>query len=339
MNKRLHPFHQGFIDEVVPDELLLQIMEVPDKPGKMRLRCESMLDYFFLRMNSNDVTHLYGCTALMALVESTSCVYGKIQKGDIFLFPGTFSNPAPEFTGKPLINGSFHSPLTPDSSALHQQMCDLLNMPTSDFVGFSVTVGEDRSCIGWNSGTCNPHWFNERAIPDSWHADIKEALNQENIAKGLYLNLIYQYDGRKYYVGAFSANSASTLNLIPESNAGKNCLLELRCNGWYGYPDAFFYMYVDNKAVYQNKFGVLLLDGNSEPIFWALETYLDDGGKTKAKIKLAANGEIKSSVSILNPTIIMYEPDSSEATLGFSDSDSWHLECELAWKTDVDFDE
>src|SRR5262249_45017742 len=78
------------------------------------------------------------------------------------------------------LNGVRRGPLNRDNGetrTLHRQLCDLLGMPTTDFIGFGVSYPWYQSGnVGYNSGTCNNYQFGMRELPVVWQDAVNVAL-------------------------------------------------------------------------------------------------------------------------------------------------------------------
>ena len=151
----------------------------PTSPASTKVSAEGRGNYGTLSANPD-----YGMTGLMAMnTWDTSC-YGEVRPGYIFLFPGTYDSPPPTYQGTVYLNCSVQQALTGSGGTLHGEMCAILGRPTTDFIGFSCNYPYNGAGnVGYNSGTCNPYWFNgSREIPadcngTNWQAIVYDALD------------------------------------------------------------------------------------------------------------------------------------------------------------------
>ena len=113
-------------------------------------------------LNAPNASNGYGMTGLMAMNTWQTTCYGEIRPGYIFLFPGIRTYNPPSYSGTVRLNCATHAALSFDSpGALHQQMCDILGRPATDFIGFSCMYPYNGpGKMGYHSWTCNPYWFN-----------------------------------------------------------------------------------------------------------------------------------------------------------------------------------
>lgn len=148
----------------------------PPWPPTTSLTPDSYYNFVSLSNDAN-VAHGYGATALMCVVGFNSACYGTVRPGTIFLFPGTYNGAAPPYVGTPHIDCAPHAPLNASSGVpLHAQMCALLGQPTTNFIGFAVNYPLDPATMGYNSATCNVHWFGTRTLPLDWQEFVYDAL-------------------------------------------------------------------------------------------------------------------------------------------------------------------
>lgn len=142
---------------------------------------------------STNAENGYGMTGLMVVDESAGneC-YGSLSPGTVFLFPGISitDNPDPEpYANASLLklNCESQDPLrfSEGGATMHAQMCKLLGLDPSYFIGFSLTypwVTTSGVNINYHSGTCNVRWFGSRDIPScscnriNWRNQIMAAL-------------------------------------------------------------------------------------------------------------------------------------------------------------------
>lgn len=146
--------------KIVSDTALLTC---PTPPATTKVSAEGRSNYATLAPNAD----YYGMTGLMAMQTWNTSCYGEVRPGYIFLFPGSYTYSPPPYSGTVRINCQNHSPMTPaGGGTLHGQMCALLGRPTTDFIGFAVSYPYNSAGnVGYNSGTCNPHYFGSRTIP------------------------------------------------------------------------------------------------------------------------------------------------------------------------------
>ncbi|TJY34838.1 hypothetical protein [Pontimicrobium aquaticum] len=131
----------------------------PTPPVTTKVSAESRSNYSTLSANAASG---YGMTGLMAMNTWQTACYGEVRPGYIFLFPGIRSSSPSAYNGTVNLNCAQHQALSFDSpGTLHQQMCDILGRPASDFIGFSCMYPYNgANKMGYHSWTCNPHWFN-----------------------------------------------------------------------------------------------------------------------------------------------------------------------------------
>jgi len=152
--------------------------QAPPWPSSTSLTQDSYGNFVSLS-NDHNVAHGYGATGLMCVVEFQSAHYGAVQPGTIFLFPGTYRLSPPAYVGTPRLNGAAHPPLDAASGVpLHKQMCDLLEQPTQNFIGFAANYPLAEATTGYNSRTCNEFWFDTRTLPLDWQQFVYGALEQ-----------------------------------------------------------------------------------------------------------------------------------------------------------------
>lgn len=142
---------------------------------------------------STNAENGYGVTGLMVIDEcaGNEC-YGSLSPGTIFLLPGVslddYPNPQPYANASQLkLNCESQNPLgfKEGGPTMHAQMCELLELESSNFIGFSLTypwVTTSGVNINYHSGTCNVRWFGSRDIPScscnriNWRNQIMAAL-------------------------------------------------------------------------------------------------------------------------------------------------------------------
>jgi hypothetical protein len=170
-------FHLGFTLEAITGTGIALATPVP--PTSTLIHDDSQNNYFSLVDNQGVG---YGATGLMSMVEFQSSCYGIVKPGTVFLFPGTYAN-SPAYQGNLYLNCVAQQALNGNNGALHQQMCDLLGQPTTNFIGFSATYPWNASNgIGFNSGICNPNWFGDRTIPSDYNGVNWQALVTNAVA-------------------------------------------------------------------------------------------------------------------------------------------------------------
>lgn len=147
----------------------------PPFPTVTTVMHDGIDNYQTLANGANAAT--YGVTGLMTVVQWSNAHYDVVAPGTIFLFPGTYDSNPPPYVGEARLNGAAHPPLLPGKGTLHGKMCDLLNQPRENFIGFSAkypvrTAGN----IGYRSGSCNPFWFGSNELPQQWKTLVRDTL-------------------------------------------------------------------------------------------------------------------------------------------------------------------
>lgn len=155
---------------------------------------ESKANYFSLAVNAR---FGYGMTGLMVMEnfmsKCSSGIFSTVKKGTIFLFPGIvkgFEDPHTYIGASKLkMCGKQWDPLITTSHAgsatLHSQLCEIIGEDSSNFIGFSCKYPVDgRGNIGYNSTTCNIHWFDQRELPTNcnglnWQELISSSLKYQ----------------------------------------------------------------------------------------------------------------------------------------------------------------
>lgn len=163
---RIYPFNEIFLTEPASTAAGGSRLECPGPPDRFTVAPDAAHNYEGLHHNQENG---YGLTGLITMEQDEIGCYGRVQPGTIFLFPGIDgrNGPVPPYYGNlPLLECSTQQPLvlTSTSPPLHQQMADLLDVSAGVFIGFSI-ASTSLSGVGWNSGTCNYNWFEQRSIP------------------------------------------------------------------------------------------------------------------------------------------------------------------------------
>lgn len=173
-------FFEGLEREpaLIPDTLAPETPPYPPQ-GFYIPKTGSWHNYLMLGDNQQ-----WGCTGLVSVVAYQDSCYGgsggAVQPGAIFLLPGTSATPPPAWNGPLSFEcNSSQQPINTQNGALHRQMCNLLNQPTTTFIGFSAWYPLNEQNMGWNSGICNPYWFNgSRTLPPQWPGLIYNTMLQ-----------------------------------------------------------------------------------------------------------------------------------------------------------------
>ena len=161
----------------------------PPIPTSLQMYPDGVLDYMTgINITSVDSRPDYGFTGLMTVQQWTSDYYETVEPGATFLFPANDDPTPPPYPGTLFLNGEVTEPIqhikniTP---ARHQMLCDLLSPDPHDstfsqnFIGFSCFypwyLTTDN--VGYNSTTCNDHWFGQRELPSAWQKLVRTALS------------------------------------------------------------------------------------------------------------------------------------------------------------------
>lgn len=150
------------------------LVEAPPWPPKTTCSADAVRNYRALEPNA---ANGYGLTGLMSVVPWSNICYHDVETGTVFLFPGTYEDPPPPYTGTHELNCMSPAPMDTDHGVLHVQMCALLGQPTTNFIGFGVKFPYNTpGNVGYNSGTCNEYWFGSRTLPADWQKLVYQAL-------------------------------------------------------------------------------------------------------------------------------------------------------------------
>jgi len=123
---------------------------------EMKVSPDAKANYLTLKRNSTD----WGMTGLVTNIEWSSPCYRKVPVGTIFLFPGSYATPPPPYSGEVKINCVPHPAMVANGNPLHKLMCELMEQPTRNFIGFSIRKYPFKpENVGYSSCTCNPRWF------------------------------------------------------------------------------------------------------------------------------------------------------------------------------------
>lgn len=166
-------FLEGFEKEIIDPEVLASVGNGnPVPPASTKFTVDAIENYTAYKA-SPGMWNAYGLTGLMTMTiwPKIDWCYSAVASGLFFLFPGTyFSNE--NYTANCSISCQSSVPaMGPNNpNPLHLQMCDLLDKPTTYFIGFALKLDSNgNKLIGYNSGICNVYWFGDRQIPANFN--------------------------------------------------------------------------------------------------------------------------------------------------------------------------